>query len=110
MLSYSPLTNVDVGRYDVLDLSAFWNINDSLTVRFGVDNVLDREPETTARSLGRPYDSSKTPAENSAAMAAGVRRHARLRHPHQLLDGVIGPGNDERRLLRHARADGTSLA
>jgi outer membrane receptor protein involved in Fe transport len=69
-LSYAPLTNVDVGSYDVFDLSGFWNINTALTIRFGVDNVFDRAPETTARTLGRPYDSSKTPAQNSAAMAA----------------------------------------
>jgi outer membrane receptor protein involved in Fe transport len=70
ILSYAPLTNVDVGSYDVLDLSGFWNINDTLSMRFGVDNLFGRAPETTARTLGRPYDSSKTPAQNAAVMAA----------------------------------------
>jgi hypothetical protein len=39
-------------------------------MRFGVDNLFGRAPETTARTLGRPYDSSKTPAQNAAVMAA----------------------------------------
>jgi outer membrane receptor protein involved in Fe transport len=70
ILSYAPITNLDVGAYDVFDLSGFWSINDVLSLRFGIDNVFDREPETTGRTLGRPYDSSKTPAENAAVMAA----------------------------------------
>jgi outer membrane receptor protein involved in Fe transport len=70
ILSYSPSTSVEVASYDVFDLSGYWTINDTLALRFGVDNVLDRGPATTAKTLGRPYDSSKTPAENAAAMAS----------------------------------------
>jgi outer membrane receptor protein involved in Fe transport len=59
-----------VAAYDVFDLSGFWTINDTLSLRFGVDNVFDKDPSVTAATLGRPYDSSKSAAENSAALAA----------------------------------------
>ncbi len=66
VLSYTPTTAVQVASYDVFDLSGYWTLNDTLSLRFGVDNVLDRGPAVTAKSLGRPYDSSLTPAQNSA--------------------------------------------
>ncbi len=57
-----------MASYDIFDLSGYWTINDTLSVRFGVDNVLDRGPAATAKTLGRPYDYTKTVAQNSAAM------------------------------------------
>jgi iron complex outermembrane recepter protein len=70
VLSYTPNTSQEVDQYNVFDLSGFWTINDTLTLRFGVDNVLDKEPSITTATLGRPYDSSKTPTQNRDAINA----------------------------------------
>jgi iron complex outermembrane receptor protein len=53
-LSYTPGTQYAAKRYDVVDLSGYWNINDTLTVRVGVDNVFDKEPSITTGSNGYP--------------------------------------------------------
>jgi len=70
ILSYTPITNVKAPSYDVLDLSAYWTINDMLSMRFGVDNVLDKDPARTGIANGYPYNPSLTPAQNADAMAA----------------------------------------
>ena len=70
LLSYTPITNVEVSSYNVLDLSGYWTINDILSLRFGVDNIMDKGPPTTGKTAGRPYDPSLTPAQNSANLAA----------------------------------------
>ena len=67
-LSYTPTTAAEIASYDVFDLSGYFNFNETLSLRFGVDNVLDRGPAVTAKTLGRPYDFNKSPAENSAAL------------------------------------------
>jgi len=54
LLSYTPITNVEVASYDVFDLSANWNLNDTFSLRAGVDNVFDRSPASTGRTNGRP--------------------------------------------------------
>lgn len=54
ILSYTPGTQYAAKRYDLVDLSGYWNINDTLTVRLGVDNVFDKEPSITTGSNGYP--------------------------------------------------------
>ena len=44
MLSYTPGTWIAAPKYDVFDLSAIWNINQTFSLRAGVDNLLDRNP------------------------------------------------------------------
>jgi iron complex outermembrane recepter protein len=68
VLSYTPSSALALATYDILDLSGYWAINDMLSVRFGVDNVLDKNPSVTTASLGRPYNANMTAAENAAAM------------------------------------------
>jgi outer membrane receptor protein involved in Fe transport len=68
-LSYTPSTAYNIAQFDQFDLSAFWTINDTLSVRFGVDNVLDSQPPATGRNAGRPYNSSQTAAQNAANLA-----------------------------------------
>ncbi len=70
LLSYTPSPAVDIPSYDVIDLSGSWHFNDTLSLRFGVDNVFDKDPLSSATSAGRPYDTSKTAAENAAALVA----------------------------------------
>ena len=69
-LSYTPTTAYNIAQFDQFDLSAFWTINDTLSLRFGVDNVLDAQPPATGRTAGRPYNSALTPAQNAANLAA----------------------------------------
>ncbi len=44
LLSYTPITNLAAPAYDVFDLSASWSFTDTLSLRFGVNNVLDKDP------------------------------------------------------------------
>jgi iron complex outermembrane recepter protein len=69
-LSYTPSTAYNVAQFDQFDLSAFWTINDTLSVRFGVDNVFDAQPPSTGRNAGRPYDTALSAAQNAAKLAA----------------------------------------
>ena len=43
---------------------------ETLSLRFGVDNVFDTQPSSTGRSAGRPYNTSLTAAQNAANLAA----------------------------------------
>jgi iron complex outermembrane receptor protein len=72
LLNYTPSVAYNVAQFDQFDLSGYWNINDMLSVRFGVDNLLDTQPSSTTRSAGRPYDysSGQTAATNAARLAA----------------------------------------
>ncbi|MBK9251583.1 MAG: TonB-dependent receptor [Proteobacteria bacterium] len=69
-LGWTPTTAYNTPQYDQFDLSAFWNVNDTVSVRFGIDNVFDTQPSITGKNAGRPYNSSLTPAQNTAALAA----------------------------------------
>ncbi|HXR52070.1 MAG TPA: TonB-dependent receptor, partial [Steroidobacteraceae bacterium] len=70
LLGYTPSVAYNIQQFDQFDLSGYWNINDTLSLRFGVDNVFDTQPVSTARSAGRPYDSGASAAANSARLAA----------------------------------------
>ena len=69
-LGWTPSTSYNTPQYDQFDLSAFWNVNQTLSVRFGIDNVFDTQPSNTGKNAGRPYDFSLTAAQNSANLAA----------------------------------------
>ena len=70
LVSYQPSAARPIASYDVFDLSGFWTITDALTLRFGVDNVFDKNPPPSAPTNGFPYDPAKTAAENAAALTA----------------------------------------
>jgi outer membrane receptor protein involved in Fe transport len=40
------------GSYDVVDFSAAWSMSDTVAMRFGVDNLFDREPEIVGANAG----------------------------------------------------------
>jgi iron complex outermembrane receptor protein len=92
LLSYTPITNTEVASYDVFDLSAYWSINDTFSLRAGIDNILDRGPPVTAETVGRPYNPSLTPAQNSAAMAAVCNGAPGCVNPTSYSIGTSGQG------------------
>ncbi len=68
-LGYTPSVLYNIKQFDQFDLSAYWNINATLSMRFGIDNVFDVQPPSVARSAGRPYDYGTTAAANQARLA-----------------------------------------
>jgi outer membrane receptor protein involved in Fe transport len=68
LLSYTPITNLGVKQFDQFDLSAYWNINDILSMRFGIDNVLNTQPSSVTRNTGRPYNPALSAAANAASL------------------------------------------
>ena len=51
-LSYTPITDVGIGAYDIFDMSFNWNVNDSISLRAGITNLFDTSPEITGRTTG----------------------------------------------------------
>jgi iron complex outermembrane receptor protein len=75
VLSYTPTPVREFASYDVFDLSGSFTFNETLSLRFGIDNLLDKAPVISSTTTGpatngRPYDPNLSPAANSAAMAA----------------------------------------
>jgi outer membrane receptor protein involved in Fe transport len=68
--TYTPPTEIKTKKYDVFDLSASYKLRDNLSLRFGIDNVLDTPPPRTGATAGYPYDPSKSLAENEAIRTA----------------------------------------
>jgi outer membrane receptor protein involved in Fe transport len=66
ILTYTPSAAIKADSYSVFDLSFNWTINDTLSLRAGIDNVLDTLPSITGASTGRPFDPNKTDAQNVA--------------------------------------------
>jgi iron complex outermembrane receptor protein len=95
LLSYTPTTNQEVASYDVLDLSAYWTINDTLTLRAGIDNLLDRGPASTGITLGRPYNPSLTPAQNAAVLNAVCAGAPGCQNPAAYSIGNSGGGSTQ---------------
>jgi outer membrane receptor for ferrienterochelin and colicin len=60
MVSYTPGTWIAAPKYDVFDLSGVWNVNQMLSVRAGVDNVLNRFPSITGATKGYPAGTDLT--------------------------------------------------
>jgi outer membrane receptor protein involved in Fe transport len=60
LLSYAPSSALGIASYDTFDLSASWTINDTLSVRAGIDNLLDKQPVLTAASSGFPQGTNLT--------------------------------------------------
>ncbi len=70
ILGYQPITSHDVKAYNMFDLSGYWNISETLSMRFGIDNVFNKEPPTTGASDGYPYNPALSAAENAANLAS----------------------------------------
>jgi outer membrane receptor protein involved in Fe transport len=64
MLTYTPSTALKAGSYNVFDLSLNWAINDTLSLRAGINNLFDVLPEITGATTGVPYDPALTLQQN----------------------------------------------
>ena len=56
ILSYTPTTEVETDSYNIFDLSATWNVSDTITLRGGITNLFDEEPPYVGASRGYPAD------------------------------------------------------
>jgi outer membrane receptor protein involved in Fe transport len=52
LLNYTPATAFAARRYDVFDLSGVWNINETISVRAGIDNLFDKAPSLVGTGTG----------------------------------------------------------
>jgi len=66
LLSYTPTTEIETDSYNIFDLSANWNINETLTLRGGITNLLDVEPEESGSTRGY------APGTNLASVCTGA--------------------------------------
>lgn len=70
ILGYSPNTTLDTSAYSMFGLSGYWNINSTLSMRFGIDNLFNKKPPVTNATTGYPYDPALSAAANAANLAA----------------------------------------
>jgi iron complex outermembrane recepter protein len=54
ILGYTPTTEYKSSSYNVFDLSFNWNVNQTVTLRAGITNLLDETPSAIGRSTGFP--------------------------------------------------------
>ena len=66
ILSYTPTTAQMAPAYDAFDLSANWNLNDTISIRAGINNVLDTQPALTGISKGYPLGTTLSAVCNGA--------------------------------------------
>jgi outer membrane receptor for ferrienterochelin and colicin len=60
IFNYTPSTAIEVSSYNVLDLSFNWDVNEMLSLRGGIDNIVDFAPRVTAASSGYPAGTGLT--------------------------------------------------
>lgn len=53
-LGYTPTTEIESDSYNIFDLNFRWNISSMLSLRGGITNVFDSEPELVGRTEGYP--------------------------------------------------------
>jgi outer membrane receptor protein involved in Fe transport len=65
----NPATNfvVPTDAYDIFDLSGAWQINGNYRLRFGIDNLFDRDPEITGADTRTTIPESSTGAGTTDA-------------------------------------------
>jgi iron complex outermembrane receptor protein len=54
ILGYTPNTEIQTDSYNIFDLAANWNVNETFTLRAGITNLFDEEPTNSGSSAGRP--------------------------------------------------------
>jgi iron complex outermembrane recepter protein len=54
LLGYTPTTEIETDSYNIFDMSANWNINETVAVRGGITNLFDEEPAEVASTAGFP--------------------------------------------------------
>jgi iron complex outermembrane receptor protein len=71
ILSYTPNTDIATSAYSLFDLSFNWDLNETITVRGGINNLLDEQPQLTSRSRGYPVGTDLSAVCDAAAEAMG---------------------------------------
>jgi outer membrane receptor protein involved in Fe transport len=66
LLSYTPGTAEKTKSYNMIDASFNWSLNQTLSVRFGVDNVFNFQPRITGASTGYPAGTNLAAVCNGA--------------------------------------------
>jgi outer membrane receptor for ferrienterochelin and colicin len=57
LTAYSPINSAGISSYNMFDLSASWNINDTISLRAGINNLFNKQPVLTGKSPGYPQGS-----------------------------------------------------
>jgi iron complex outermembrane receptor protein len=70
-LDYTPETTIATPAWNAFDLSFNWNINKTLSIRGGINNLLDKAPANTGASTGFPTAASVAAACSATTAAQG---------------------------------------
>jgi outer membrane receptor protein involved in Fe transport len=73
IIAYTPTTAVPVKDYDIFDLSINWDINERLSFRGGIDNLLDKKPNRTGETRGYPAGTVLNQVCSSGGFGAGCQ-------------------------------------
>jgi outer membrane receptor protein involved in Fe transport len=77
LLGYTPGTWIKTKSYNAFDLSGNWDLNSTISVRAGINNLLDTKPRVTGGTNGYPsadYDAAaRANVCDAAAEALGCR-------------------------------------
>jgi outer membrane receptor protein involved in Fe transport len=60
ILSYTPRTDIKTDAYNVVDLSFNWQINDMFSLRGGINNLFDSDPEVINATVGYPTGTDRS--------------------------------------------------
>jgi len=93
MLSWTPTTEIKSDDYNVFDLSFRWDLTDAITLRGGVTNLFDTEPEVVGRSTGYPIGTDLTSVCDSLGYTASNRQGCQNPFGYSLPGaGTMNPG------------------
>jgi outer membrane receptor protein involved in Fe transport len=71
LLSYVPDDSIAAPAYNLFDFSASWTINKTFSLRAGVNNLFDKEPEITGATTGFPVGTNLSNVCSAAALKLG---------------------------------------
>ncbi len=71
LLSYTPGTTIAAPAWNAFDLSFNWTINKTLSLRGGINNLLDKSPAITGATAGYPAGTNLNAVCSAAAKAQG---------------------------------------
>lgn len=73
VLGYTPSTAFKIKSYNVFDLSFNWSINDTFSLRGGINNIMDKHANVSAATAGYPFGTDLTAVCNTEEQALGCR-------------------------------------
>ncbi len=71
MINYTPTTEIRTKSYDMFDLSGTWDINETWSLRAGVNNLFGKDPISVSSSAGVPPGTDLTTICSDEAKALG---------------------------------------